>query len=79
MKSFRYVYGVICIAGLVTTAVMTDAPMWGRIIISALFLIPLVGNEYQIHKAAKSAAEEANLTNGVEDKILHEYRESSRD
>ena len=78
MISFRYIYGVIYIAGFITMMVINDTPVWGRIVISTLLLGPLVVNEFQIYRKSAERREEASLTNSVEDKVLHEYRGSSR-
>ncbi|WP_394938833.1 hypothetical protein [Psychromicrobium sp. YIM B11713] len=78
MKSIRYIYGAIFIAGVVSINIMDATPLWGRILYSAFLLVPLVINEYQIFKKSAMAKQEANLTNSVSDNVLHEYRESHR-
>lgn len=76
MKSFRYIYGVVYIAGFITMNVMNETPLWGKIIISALLLVPLVGNEFQIQKKSKEAQNQIkNSSDSVEDTVLRDYRE----
>lgn len=55
---------------------MNDTPLWDRVVISVLLLVPLVGNEYQLYKKVKDARAQQNHGSGsVEDNVFREYRE----
>lgn len=76
MKSFRYIYGAVYIAGAVYMNIMNEVPLWGKVLISALLLVLLVGNEFQIQKKAKTQkAQQDHASNSVQDKVFRAYRE----